>query len=331
MKRLLIPLLLTLFITVGLFGQQDLADIPTNKASGSDSLYDWELNRIVLYLQNIIDSLNALGGVDMDTAATKAAAALGDRLEVGVAASTYEPLLVNEAGLYSALSDVTQFVEAGDNATLLNGTNWRLLYIDGSGNVVELALGSAGKVLTTGGVSSAPTWETPAALDSTADIYTATDSLYATIIKAVTGDTTHMWSVVKIDCSIVINEINMGDDTDYKLGGASLESVLDHDALANFAANEHFTQAAIVATGTIASGTWEGTAIADAYVANDITASNYLPLAAARDSANVAIQNFKETLWSGSIDSSIIKTADTLFLTYASSNWTIDTVVIHCT
>jgi hypothetical protein len=34
----------------------------------------------------------------------------------------------------------------------------------------------------------------------------------------------------------------------------------------------------IVTVGTIGTGTWEGTAIADAYVADDITASNYLPL-----------------------------------------------------
>ena len=48
---------------------------------------------------------------------------------------------------------------------------------------------------------------------------------------------------------------------------------IDHDSLSNFASNEHFTQANIVATGTIASGTWEGTAVADSYVANDLTIS----------------------------------------------------------
>ena len=34
----------------------------------------------------------------------------------------------------------------------------------------------------------------------------------------------------------------------------------------------------IATVGTITAGTWQGTAIADAYVADDITASNYLPL-----------------------------------------------------
>jgi len=45
----------------------------------------------------------------------------------------------------------------------------------------------------------------------------------------------------------------------------------DHDAITNFAANEHYTQANITAVGTIASGVWQGTDIADADVANDIT------------------------------------------------------------
>ena len=44
--------------------------------------------------------------------------------------------------------------------------------------------------------------------------------------------------------------------------GVVADSDIDHDSLANFAANEHFTQANITATGTVSSGTWEGTAVA---------------------------------------------------------------------
>jgi len=47
------------------------------------------------------------------------------------------------------------------------------------------------------------------------------------------------------------------------------QGTIDHDSLANYAANEHYTQANIVATGTIASGTWQGTAIASAYLDAD--------------------------------------------------------------
>lgn len=45
--------------------------------------------------------------------------------------------------------------------TGLIGGTWKTIYTDGSGVVVELALGASGKVLTTNGASSAPTWETP--------------------------------------------------------------------------------------------------------------------------------------------------------------------------
>jgi hypothetical protein len=48
--------------------------------------------------------------------------------------------------------------------------------------------------------------------------------------------------------------------------GAVADGDIDHDSLANFAANEHFTQANITATGTVASGTWQGTAVDGTYV-----------------------------------------------------------------
>ena len=47
------------------------------------------------------------------------------------------------------------------------------------------------------------------------------------------------------------------------------QTVIDHDQLANYAANEHFTQANITTVGTISSGTWQGTAIANAYLDSD--------------------------------------------------------------
>jgi len=47
------------------------------------------------------------------------------------------------------------------------------------------------------------------------------------------------------------------------------QTVIDHDQLANFAANEHFTQANITTVGTIDTGVWQGTAIASAYLDSD--------------------------------------------------------------
>ena len=50
--------------------------------------------------------------------------------------------------------------------------------------------------------------------------------------------------------------------TNKKITFANFEAALNHNALTNYAANEHFTQANITAVGTIASGTWQGTTIA---------------------------------------------------------------------
>ena len=53
--------------------------------------------------------------------------------------------------------------------------------------------------------------------------------------------------------------------------GTVADGDIDHDSLANFASNEHFTQANITATGTIASGVWNGTAIDSAYLTSAST------------------------------------------------------------
>ena len=50
-------------------------------------------------------------------------------------------------------------VEVGENATLLDGTANRLLYVDGSGDVQEQAWGTSGQVYTANGSSSVPTWQ----------------------------------------------------------------------------------------------------------------------------------------------------------------------------
>ena len=47
------------------------------------------------------------------------------------------------------------------------------------------------------------------------------------------------------------------------------EGDIDHDALTNFASNEHFTQANITTVGTIGTGVWNGDVIASAYLDAD--------------------------------------------------------------
>lgn len=62
-------------------------------------------------------------------------------------------------------------------------TAWRSFYSNGSGDVTALAFGDAGKVLTSGGASAAPTWETPSS--GTHEILSAThtDSTAAAVAR----------------------------------------------------------------------------------------------------------------------------------------------------
>jgi hypothetical protein len=53
------------------------------------------------------------------------------------------------------------FTNISQTSSIIGG-NWKTTYTNGSGATTELALGSSGKVLTSNGASSAPTWETPA-------------------------------------------------------------------------------------------------------------------------------------------------------------------------
>jgi len=73
------------------------------------------------------------------------------------------------------------------------------------------------------------------------------------------GDGTSSWQTVTADTTNLVTSVSGST-------GAVSDGDIDHDSLANFAANEHFTQANITATGTIASGVWNGTAVDGTYV-----------------------------------------------------------------
>lgn len=58
---------------------------------------------------------------------------------------------------------------------------------------------------------------------------------------------------------------------------ADLQGTIDHNSLANYAANRHFLQTEITVVGTIAAGVWQGTSIAVGYTdakCTDATADN---------------------------------------------------------
>ena len=50
---------------------------------------------------------------------------------------------------------------------------------------------------------------------------------------------------------------------------ATTATAVNHDSLAGFASNEHFTQANITTVGTVGTGVWNGTAIATDYIADN--------------------------------------------------------------
>ncbi len=121
-----------------------------------------------------------------------------------------------------------------------------------------------------------------AANDVSADYFNIACGVNAatTITTTDAGGGTDADLTLDIDGDIVLDSatgiIKTGSTTFVNNSGViqvATQGTIDHDSLANYAANEHFTQANIVATGTVASGTWEGTAIADTYVANDLTIS----------------------------------------------------------
>tara|TARA_R100000951_G_scaffold116522_2_gene128767 strand:+ start:202 stop:1176 length:975 start_codon:yes stop_codon:yes gene_type:complete len=64
--------------------------------------------------------------------------------------------------------------------------------------------------------------------------------------------------------------INIGNGINVVSGDlVTNDSEIDHDSLDNFSADEHYTQANITTVGTIGTGVWQGTAIAQAYIAGD--------------------------------------------------------------
>lgn len=73
----------------------------------------------------------------------------GDTTHAASKNAIYDKIEAMGGGGYTNL---TQFVDQ---------TAWRVFYSNTSGDVTELALGDAGKVLTSGGAAAAPTWETP--------------------------------------------------------------------------------------------------------------------------------------------------------------------------
>lgn len=66
-----------------------------------------------------------------------------------------------DTSVNASLNLADSATQPGDAITTLDGTAWRTLYTDASGDITELAFGTSGQVLTSNGASSAPSWQTP--------------------------------------------------------------------------------------------------------------------------------------------------------------------------
>jgi len=75
-------------------------------------------------------------------------------------------------------------------------TAWRIFYSNGSGDVIELALGTAGTFLQANGVAAAPTWSTPAGSGDVTKVGTPVDNQIGvwTGDGTIEGDADFLWS-----------------------------------------------------------------------------------------------------------------------------------------
>jgi len=137
--------------------------------------------------------------------------------------------------------------------TAVDGT-----YVDIEGTEIKSA-GEAGgiKYLREDGDGTC-SWQTPSAHTPEGTAILSTGESSAIRYLREDGDGTCSWQVAPVT--------SVSGST-----GAVTDGDIDHDSLLNFASNEHFTQANITATGTVASGTWQGTSIATTYTDAKVT------------------------------------------------------------
>lgn len=147
-----------------------------------DTIYEYTTGHGVL-----VDGLRIIDGVV--TAGGYQGYPIGSAY-IGDLTGTYEVQLNNEAGLYGVLADVAQFLEPGDDISLLDGTANRLFYTDGSGNLTALAFGTDDQILKMNG--STLNWEEDAGGGGTTTITDMEGTAWRVLYINGDGDVTEL-------------------------------------------------------------------------------------------------------------------------------------------
>lgn len=94
------------------------------------------------------------------------------------------------------------------------------------------------------------------------------------------------------------------------------EGSIDHDALTNYAANEHFTQANITTVGTIGTGVWQGTAISTTYLSGQSGTNTGDETKARINALDITeLGTISSGVWQGSVIASAYLDSDTAHVT----------------
>jgi hypothetical protein len=159
--------------------------------------------------------------------------------------------LPGEANITTAAGDVAIFQSTGSNTVqCISYTKADGSSVVGGGapeGTAILSTGEAGgsKFLREDGDGTS-SWQTPSAHTPEGTAVLSTGEAGGSKFLREDGDNSCSWQAAPVT--------SVSGST-----GVVADGDIDHDSLANFASNEHFTQANITATGTVASGTWSST------------------------------------------------------------------------
>ena len=165
--------------------------------------------------------------------------------------------LPGEANITTAAGDVAIFQSTGSNTVqCISYTKADGSSVVGSGapeGTAILSTGEAGgsKFLREDGDGTS-SWQTPSAHTPEGTAVLSTGEAGGSKFLREDGDNSCSWQAAPVT--------SVSGST-----GVVADGDIDHDQLSNFAANEHYTQANITATGTVASGVWQGTSISTTY------------------------------------------------------------------